>query len=264
MKTNNTLTSKTIVFVTGAFVSHKGWSEWQTYFENQGYKTYAPSWPGKEGTAQELRASHPNIDKLADLTISELVDHYAKFISNLSEKPIVIGHSFGGLISQILLDRDLVDGAIVLHSVPPLGVIPYEWSFLKSTWGSLGVFTSLKKTYLMPFETWQYAFTNGMTLEEQKKSYEENTIPESKRVTRGGLTLAARVNFRNEHKPLLMIAGTNDNIIPASLNRRNFKRYSDKNSITDFKQFSNNHFVVGLPNWKETATYVSTWIDAHR
>ena len=264
MKTNNTLTSNTIVFVTGAFVSHHGWADWQTYFEQQGYKTFAPSWPGKEGTAEELRAQHPHINRLADLTISDLVDHYAGFIGKLPEKPILIGHSFGGLISQILLNRGLADGAIVLHSVPPLGVIPYEWSFLKSTWGALGLFTPLKETYLMPFETWQYAFTNGMSLEDQKKAYEENTIPESKRVTRGGLTLAARVDFKKEHKPLLMIAGANDNIIPASLNKRNFKHYSNKNSVADFKEFPNNHFVVGLPNWKETAAYASAWINKHR
>lgn len=265
MKTNKTISSKTIVFVTGAFVSHHGWAQWQKYFEQQGFKTFAPSWPGKEGSVDELRANHPNISRLADLTISELIDHYAAFIGKLPEKPILIGHSFGGLISQILLNRGLADAAIVLHSVPPLGVIPYEFSFLKSTWGALGLFTSLKKTYLMPFETWQYAFTNGMSLEDQKKSYEENTIPESKRVARGGLTLAARVDFKKEHKPLLMIAGTTDNIIPASLNKRNFKRYATNNdSITDFKEFANNHFVVGLPNWNETAASVSEWINAHR
>lgn len=267
MKTNivpNTIHSKTIVFVTGAFVSHHGWAGWQSFFEEKGYKTFAPSWPGKEGTAEDLRAKHPAITKLADLTISEVVDHYASFVNALPEKPIVIGHSFGGLISQLLLNRGLVEAAIVLHSVPPLGIIPYEFSFLKSTWGALGLFTSLKDTYLMPFSTWQYAFTNGMDLEDQKKAYDENTIPESKRVARGGLTLAARVKFSKAHAPLLMIAGKNDNIIPASINRRNFKAYTDKNSVTDFKEFDNNHFVVGLPNWKDTATFASEWIEQHR
>ena len=264
MKTTNTIQSKTIVFITGAFVSHHGWAEWQKYFEEKGYTTFAPAWPHKEGAPGDLRANHPNNTALADLTISELVEHYAQFVNNLPEKPILIGHSFGGLISQILLNRGLAASAIVLHSVPPQGVIPIEFSFLKSTWRALGLFTSLKKTYLMPFKTWQYAFVNGMSLADQKKAYEESTIPESKRVTRGGLTSAARVDFKKEHAPLLMIAGKNDNIIPASLNKRNFNRYVAKNSITEFKQFDNNHYVVNLPNWKETASYINSWIDSHR
>jgi hypothetical protein len=132
----------------------------------------------------------------------------------------------------------------VLHPVPPQGVIPYEFSFLKAGWKSLGLFTSMKKTYLMSFKDWQYAFVNGMTLEEQKAAYEANTIPESKRVARGGLTSAAAVDFKKTHAPLLMIAGTKDNIIPASMNRRNFNAYAAPNSIRDFKEFPNNHFVV--------------------
>lgn len=264
MKTINTIQSKTIVFVTGAFVSNRGWTEWQKFFEAKGYTTYAPAWPHKEGTPAELRANHPNNTALADLTISELVEHYARFVTNLPEEPILIGHSFGGLISQILLNRGLAASAIVLHSVPPQGIIPIEFSFLKSTWGALGLFTSIKKTYLMPFETWQYAFVNGMSLADQKKAYEESTIPESKRVARGGLTSAARIDFKKAHAPLLMIAGKNDNIIPASLNKRNFNRYADKNSVADFKEFDNNHYVVNLPNWKETASYVNNWIESHR
>lgn len=264
MKTLNTINSKTIVFVTGAFVSHHGWAEWQKYFEAKGYRTLAPAWIGKEGTPQELRALHPNNKVLADLTLGELIDHYANIIKALPEKPIIIGHSLGGLMTQVLLDRGLAAAAIVVDSVPPQGILPYEFSFLKAGWKSLGLFTSMKKTYLMSFKDWQYAFVNGMSLEDQKKAYEENTIPESKRVARGGLTSAARVDFNRERAPLLMIAGTTDNIIPAHLNRRNFKAYAkNTKSITDFAEFDHNHFVVGLPNFKRVTDYISTWIDKH-
>jgi pimeloyl-ACP methyl ester carboxylesterase len=265
MKTLNTINSKTIVFVTGAFVSHLGWAEWQTYFEAKGYKTLAPAWIGKEGTPQELRALHPNNKILADLTLGELIDHYANIIKALPEKPIIIGHSLGGLMTQVLLDRGLAAAAIVVDSVPPQGILPYEFSFLKAGWKSLGLFTSMKKTYLMSFKDWQYAFVNGMSLADQKKAYEENTIPESKRVARGGLTSAAKVDFNRERAPLLMIAGTTDTIIPAHLNKRNFKAYGkNTKSITDFVEFDHNHFVVGLPNFKRVTDYISQWIDKHQ
>ncbi len=97
--------SKHIVFITGAFVSHNGWSEWQKYFEQQGYTTVAPAWPHKGGTAEYQRSLHPNNTPLADLTLAQVVDSYAKVIQSLPEKPILIGHSLGGLITQILLNR---------------------------------------------------------------------------------------------------------------------------------------------------------------
>lgn len=261
MKANQ---SKTIVFVTGAFVSHLGWKPWQAWFENKGYTTYAPSWPNKEGTAKELRNKRPHDVALAKTTLTDVFTKYADFIQALPEKPIVIGHSFGGLITQLLVNRGLAAAAVAVHSVPPFGVIPYEFSFLKAGWRSLGLFTSLDKTYMMSFETWQYAFTNGMSLADQEKSYEDNTIPESKRAARGGLSLAAKVNFKKAHAPLLFIAGGKDNIIPATLNKRNFKRYSDKRSVTDFKQFDDhNHFVVGLQDYPVTAEYIYNWIMQH-
>jgi pimeloyl-ACP methyl ester carboxylesterase len=187
------------------------------------YKTIAPAWPYKNGTAKVLRDRQPNDTDLAALTLNELVDHYANIAKGLPEKPIAIGHSLGGLITQILVSRDLVAAGIAVHPVPPQGVFPYEFSFLKAGWKALGLLTSLKKTYLMSFKDWQYAFVNNMPLEEQKKAYEENTIPESKTVARGGLTSAAKVDFKKPHVPLLITSGSIDNIIPAHLNNATIK-----------------------------------------
>jgi len=254
--------TKTVVFVTGAFVTHEGWDEWKGYFERKGYQTIAPAWPGKGEPAAVMREKHPDGNKvLTDLTLKELVDHYISVIKALPEKPIVIGHSLGGLITQIIVNRDVAAAGIAIHPVPPLGVFPYEFSFLKAGWRSLGLFTSMKKTYLMSFKKWQYAFVNGMPLEEQKKAYEENTIPESKRVARGGLTSAAKVDFAKMHVPLLITAGSEDNIIPPHLNLRNFKKYKKNGSLLEYKEFEGrNHFVVGQPTWKEDADYILDWI----
>jgi pimeloyl-ACP methyl ester carboxylesterase len=257
--------SKTIVFVTGAFVTSLGWKPWQQYFESKGYTTHAPSWPHKEGTAGEARGRRPNDLPLAKLHLKDVVSAYENFIKSLPEKPVLIGHSLGGLMTQILLNRGVAAGAVLLHPVPALGVIPYEWSFLKSATASLGLFTSLNKTYMMSFKKWQYAFVNGMNPEDQQKAYDENTIPESKRAARGALGFTAKIDFKKPHEPLLFIAGGKDHIVPATLNKRNFKRYAKyKDSVTDFKLFEeNNHFVVGLPNWQQTAEYAYNWIQGH-
>jgi pimeloyl-ACP methyl ester carboxylesterase len=255
---------KTVVFVTGAFVTHLGWNEWRNYFESKGYKTVAPSWPYKEGTPAELRSKHPlGNPGLANLSLAELVDHYANIVKSFPEKPIVIGHSLGGLITQIILNRDLAAAAVAIHPVPPQGVFPYEFSFLKAGWRVLGLFTSLKKTYLMSPEKWKYAFTNQMTAAEQQKTWEENVVPESKKTARGGLSSQAKVDFKKPHAPLLITSGDLDNIMPAHLNRRNFNAYKKRtDSVLEYKEFKGrNHFVLGLPTWKEDADYILDWLD---
>jgi esterase/lipase len=116
----------------------------------------------------------------------------------------------------------------------------------------------------MSFSDWQYAFVNNMPLQEQKKAYEENTIPESKTTARGGLSSAAKIDFNKPHAPLLITSGSIDNIIPAHLNYRNFKKYIKNDSILDYKEFrGRNHFVVGQPTWKEDAAYILNWLEQH-
>lgn len=254
--------TKNIVFITGAFVSNSCWDNWRIHFESKGYSTVAPPWPYKNGTAAELRSRQPNDIDLARLTLTELIDYYVSIVKSFPEKPIIIGHSLGGLITQIICNRNLVAAGVAIHSVPPFGVFPYELSFLKAGWGVLGLFTSLKKTYLMPFKTWQYAFVNGMPLVEQKATWKRFTIPESKTVARGSLTKAARIDFRKAHPPLLLTGGTEGTIIPAHLTRRIYKRYKKDNySIIEYKEFSGrNHFVLGQITWKEDADYILDWL----
>lgn len=256
--------AKYVVFVTGAFVNNSCWKEWQQYFKKHGYTTIAPAWPYKDGTTKELRDRQPHDIDLATLTLKEVIDSYAKAIKALPEKPIIIGHSLGGLITQVLINRGLGLAGVAIHSIPPLGVFPYEFSFLKAGWKSLGFFTSTKKTYLMSFEDWQYAFVNGMPYKEQRAAYDTYTIPESKTVARGGLTKTAAIDWDKEHAPLLLTSGGEDTITPRHLNMRNYQRYlhsKTKKSVVDFKDFpGRNHFVLGQKTWKEDADYILTWL----
>ncbi|MBA4053448.1 MAG: alpha/beta hydrolase [Marivirga sp.] len=257
-----TIQTKTVVFITGAFVTHLGWNPWKAYFESKGYRTIAPPWPYKDSPPAALRTRQPYDTDLAALTLAQLIDHYINVVKSLPEKPIIIGHSLGGLITQIIVNRDLAAAGVAIHPVPPQGVFPYEFSFLKAGWKALGLFTSLKKTYLMSFKDWQYAFVNGMPLIEQQQAYEQNTIPESKTVARGGLTNAAAVDFKKPHAPLLITSGSEDNIIPPHLNFRNYKKYEKNGSVLDYKEFKGrNHYVLGQSTWKEDADYILEWLE---
>jgi len=258
------INSKTVIFIHGAFVHASGWDHWQAYFESKGYKTIAPPWPSKEAAPSKLRSEHP-YSPIAKLRLRQVINHYADIISKLPEKPIIIGHSLGGLITQVLVNRDLGAAGICIHPVPPQGVLPYEFSFLRAGWKSLGLFTSTKKTYLMSLSDWQYAFTNGMSLKEQKESYDISVVPESKLVARDGLTSAAHVDFKKKHAPLLILGGTKDHIMPSTLSYRIYKKYSKTNgSVIEYKEYpGKNHYVVGPSTFKEIADYILPWIDAH-
>ncbi|MFT3703950.1 MAG: alpha/beta hydrolase [Agriterribacter sp.] len=253
--------SNIIVLIHGAFVSSETWTPWKDYFSSKGYHVLAPPWPHKNASANELRRRHPDPD-VASLRLQQLVDHYAEIIRELPEKPILIGHSMGGLITQLLLNKGYAAAGIAIHSVPPQGVIPTEFSFYRGGWKSLGLFTSTQKTYLMTLKDWQYAFTNGMTIKEQQDSYNRYAVPESKLIARDALTSVAKIDFEKPHEPLLFIASKADNIIPASLNYRNFKRYAKNGSVTAYKEFEGrNHYVVGLPTWHEEAGYILNWLN---
>ena len=253
-------THKTIVFITGAFVHHSCWDQWRCFFEQKGYNTIVPPWPGKEQSAEKLRLGHPD-RMVAGIRLAALTEYYSKLIGDLSQKPILIGHSMGGLITQLLLQRNLAAAGIAIHSLQPQGIFTFKFSFYKAGWPALGFFTAIEKTYLMSFQEWQYAFTNGMDYEEQRDAYYRFIIPESKRVVRDATTSTAKIDFSRPHAPLLFLAGSTDKFIPASLNFSNFKRYSDPYSVTTYKLFEGrNHFVLGQSGWEENANYIASWL----
>jgi alpha-beta hydrolase superfamily lysophospholipase len=230
------------------------------FFENKGYKTVAPPWPYKNELTEVLRNEHPD-SKIASLRLHTLLDYYTEIIEKLAEKPILIGHSYGGLLTQLLVQKELASAGVCIHSLLPQGVTTTKLSFYKSIWKPLGFFTSAKKTYLMSFKEWQYAFTNGMSFEEQKNSYEKLVIPESKLLLRDTFTKTARIKFKKKHEPLLFLAGSDDTIIPSSLNYTNFKKYKNLHSFTCFKEFEGkNHFVLVQQNWQEPALFISDWL----
>ena len=252
---------KPIVFIHGMYVTNECWKGWTQWFSAQGFSCHAPAWPLKNKSVEELRKQHPD-PEIAKLTLKQLVDYYETFIKTLSAKPILIGHSMGGLITQLLVQRGLAHCGVAIDSAPPKGVITTKFSFLKSNWGAITPFASKKVPYLMPFETFCYAFVNGFEPALQRKIYDAVVVPESRRVASAALTNDAKINFSKPHAPLLFIAGSDDHIIPASLNRTNCKKYSDKNSVTDFKEFhGRTHYIIAQESWEQVAAYIQDWVE---
>ena len=247
------MSSRTTVFIHGLFITPSCWENWLDYFEARGHSCTALAWPGRNRSVEDLRA-HPD-PELGNLTLVQVVEHCAKYVESLDDKPILIGHSLGGLIVQLLLQRNLAVAGVAIDSAPPQTVFTVRWSFLRSNWPMLNPFISKFRPHRMLFEHFQYTFVNTLPLNEQRAAYDRYVVPESRQVLQQ-LVTNAEIDFDNEHPPLLLIAGAEDHIIPAALNETNFERYKASPSITTFREFPGRvHFIIGQQGWQEVADY---------
>jgi len=253
--------TKTVIFITGPFISQTCWDEWIQYFEGKGYQCSAPAWPFKDRPAEELR-NRPSNDPIASNTIASLTDHFTDIIRALPEKPIIIGHSLGGLIVQLLLQKNLALAGVAVHSFPPLGNNRLRLSFIKAFWEAMMAFTSDEETYLISFRKWNYTIANGLTCEQQKQFYYQYAIPESKKVIRDTLKCSIKIDFRKSHLPILFTSGSRDKLIPPSLNYSNYKKYTMGHMFASYKEFiGHNHLVFGQSAWMKEADFILYWLE---
>ena len=250
--------SKTIVFIHGLFMNPASWEPWMRFFEAKGYKCFAPAYPFHEGNPSELRA---NIDPgLGKITFGQVIESLSDFIDKLPEKPILIGHSMGGLAVQKLIEMNKGIAGICIDTAPPKGIFSFKWSFLKANLSTINPFKG-DSVCVASVKWYQYAFCNTMTLEETEIEYNKFVVPESRNIPRSSTKNDGKIDFKKPHNPLLIIAGEKDHIIPSSLNRKNFEAYKDKVSKTDFKEFAGRtHYICGQKNWEEVAGFSNEWI----
>ncbi|HIH2746942.1 alpha/beta hydrolase [Burkholderia aenigmatica] len=252
---------RTIVFIHGMFMTPKAWDNWQAYFQKLGYHTIAPAWPLHDGTLEQQRSPEAQA-ALGKLTLDEVIERYRQVLRHLPEKPIVIGHSMGGLVAQKLLSEGLAAKAVAIDSAPASGLIVAKWSFIKSNWPVISPFANVDEPFAPTFDDFRYAFANCVPEAEAQQLYRDYAVPESRRVGRGTSSKVAEIDFTKPHGPLLMIGGEDDHIIPAALNLKNFQKYSDASSVADFHQFDGQcHVLIVDQNWKDVASYVNGWLD---
>ena len=252
--------TRTIVFIHGMFMTPLCWEHWIDRFQTKGYRCIAPPWPGRDKSIETQRKNYPD-PELAKLKLSDIVEHLVNVITGLDEKPVLIGHSMGGLVVQLLLQRDLAIAGVAIDPAPPMGVFTTAWSFLRANFPAINPLL-ISQPVRMSFAQFQYAFVNTLPLGEQRAAYDRYVVPESRRVPTQSLTSAGKVDFAKAHAPLLITAGEKDHIIPASLNRTNYNKYKASPSVTDFKEFpGRDHFVIGSKGWVEVADFIETWLN---
>lgn len=261
--------SQTALFVHGGWVTPACWDPFVSFFEGNGYTCLAPAWPGKDRSVEEIRADP---SALAGLGIGEIVDHYDRIVRALDEPPILIGHSFGGLFVQVLLDRGLGAAGVAIDSAPPRGVLAFYPTSLLSLGRILLIPFGWRKVVRWSFREFRYAFVHTMGSDAARAIWEAQIVPDSGRpffqaafsmFDRGS---PARVNFANpDRAPLLLIAGEADRAMPPAIVRRQYRAHQASPARTDFRSIAGRtHWLIAQDGWEEVARACIDWIGSLR
>lgn len=248
-----------VVFVHGLWLLAESWNAWREYFEAQGYSTVAVDWPADQGSFAE---AHANADSLAGTSVDAVADHIAEVIAGLDEKPIVIGHSFGGLLVQIIAGRGIAAATVTIDPAPSQGVLPLPFSALKAAFPVLGNPLNYNKTVTLTFDEFRYGFANAVSEEEARHLYETAHTPAPGRP----LFQAATANFNPwartkatkknaDRGAMLVITGENDNIVPFAMANAAYKKQAKNTAaVTEIVEIPGvGHSLIIDSSWKLVA-----------
>jgi pimeloyl-ACP methyl ester carboxylesterase len=251
----------TIVLIHGMWMTPRSWDSWVDHYRDRGYTAIAPGWPDVKDPEETRR----DPSALAGLRLTSIVDHYDQIIRALDRPPVVIGHSFGGLTTQLLLNRGLGAAGVAIGTAPPKGILVLPASTLRAG------FPALKNPFdrdgLCPLSKRQFhwRFTNTLSRAESERSYDEHYIPGTNRPFFDALGSAAAVDSGSATRPpLLLVAGGDDHISPLSLNRKILKLQGKAASATQLKEYTGRtHFMAGMDGWEEIADHALNWALEH-
>ena len=258
-----------VVFIHGLWLHATSWQPWMEMFTAAGYEPAAPGWPGVPDTVAEARA-HPEAQ--AGKGIADAAAHYAQIIGAAGTKPIVIGHSFGGLVAQHLLGRDLAAAAVAIDPAPIKGVLVVPPAQLRAAFPVLGNPANRNRAVSLTKAQFRYAFGNAVSERESAELYEAWNIPALGRpVFEAALAnllphSPAKVNTRNSARgPLLLISGQKDHTVPDRVTHSTFSRHRHSTAVTDLRRLADRgHSLTIDTGWREVADTALNWLKAHK
>ncbi|MCM4085102.1 alpha/beta hydrolase [Paractinoplanes hotanensis] len=261
-------TPDTIVLVHGFWVTPRSWEHWITHYEKKGFRVLAPGYPGFE---VEVEALNANPDIITAVTVPGIIAKFEAQIEALPEPPIIIGHSAGGAFTQVLLDHGYGAAGVAMNSAPTEGVRVVPLSQVKSTLPVLKSPANRHKAVGLSLEEWKYAFTNTFSDEESKALYERYHIPANGGILWGSVLANFQpghqdtwVDYHNDSRaPLLFISGSEDHIMPPSVQRSNAAHYKS-NTITEHIEYDGYaHLLPAQKGWEEIADHALDWALRH-
>jgi pimeloyl-ACP methyl ester carboxylesterase len=255
-----------LIFIHGAWLSARSWENYVDYFGESGFAVSAPEWPRKQGDVEGIRET---AEASAGLGVQEIVDHYEQLIRDLDQPPVLIGHSYGGLFVELLLDRGLGRAGVAMSPAPPKGILVLPFSTLKSAAPALAHPSKWHGVVTLTPEEFSYAFVNTFSEEDAATAYQRYAVPETGQIfyeagfANFHLHPPTEVHFKSENRaPLLLIGATEDHTVPASLTKAQYKRYERSPAKTDYLEFEGRpHLHMAASDWQEVAGAIDIWLD---
>ena len=247
-----------VVFVHGLWLLPSSWDRWVTVFEENGFVTLTPGWPDDPDTVEEAKA-HPEV--FAGKSIGQVAGHFEQIIRGLDKKPAIIGHSFGGLLTQILAGRGLAAASVAIDPAPFRGVLPLPISSLKSGFPVLGNPANRNRAVPLTYEQFRYAFANAVSEDEAKELYETYAVPTPGKplfqAAAANLNpwTEAKVDTENSDRgPLLIISGEKDHTVPWAVANASYKQQEDNEGVTEIIEIKNRGHALTIDSgWREVA-----------
>ena len=260
-------TPDTIVLIHGFWVTPRSWEHWIRRYEERGFRVLAPAYPGFDVEVEALNADTTPIEQV---TVPQIIERLETLVGGLDSPPILMGHSAGGVFTQILLDHGYGAAGVAINSAPTEGVKVVPLSQIKATFPVLKNPANRHKAVGFTHEQWHYAFTNGFSEEESRALYERYHIPASGSIFWGSALANIHpgkddnyVNYSNDDRaPLLFISGTTDNLMPPKIQQSNAKHYKS-DTVTEVKEFEGPHLLPAWPGWEAVADYALEWALSH-
>jgi alpha-beta hydrolase superfamily lysophospholipase len=255
-----------MILIHGAWLSSRSWENYADYFGKGGFAVSAPEWPRKHGDVEELRES---AEESAGLGVEEIVEHYEKLIGGLDEPPVLVGHSYGGLFVELLLDRNLGRAGVAMSPAPPKGILSLPFSTLKAAAPALAHPSKWHGVVTLTPEEFTYAFVNTFSEQDAAAAYERYAVPETGQIfyeagfANFHLHPPTEVHFKHaDRAPLLIVGATEDHTVPASLSKAQYERYERSPARTDYLEFEGRpHLHMVAADWEEVAAAVDSWLD---
>lgn len=262
----STAATRTIVLIHGFWVTPRSWEDWIAHYRAKGYEVLAPGYPGFEVEVEALNADPSPIEAL---TIDAIVERMEGAVRDLDPAPIIMGHSAGGVFTQILLDRGYGAAGVAINSAPTEGVKIVPPSQVRATWPVLKNPANRHRAVGLTPEQWQYAFTNTFSEERGRELYERYHVPASGSIfwesAFASLTpghQGSHVDYDNPGRaPLLFISGSDDHLMPPSVQRSNAKHYRSE-TVTEVVEFDGPHLLPSREGWEEVADHALSWAEA--
>ena len=253
----------TILFIHGLWMTPRCWENFASRYESRGYKVLAPGWPGTEGEVEALRRDPSLFD---GLDLKTVVDHYDRLIRQLDAPPIIIGHSLGGTVTQILLSRGLGAAAVGFAPGTVKGVPDLPLSTLRASFAVLRNPFKRGKGIPLTKKQFAYAMANTVDREASDQLWERYAVPAASGVLFDVALAAlsrnspATVNFENDERaPMLFIAFGEDHVVPPRPIKHNVEKYAESRAVTEYREFPGRPHFPGVPGWEKVADVALSW-----